>query len=720
MKYSMLDLVWSQIRKLWLLILLVTILSGCSSELKYGNYGRVSMPFSKADPRNDAEQKQTKGLYYGWYLRTVRYSPDGSHLLVNMCRQERRDYCRIARYYPQTNKWESFPFEQNKTYIAPDYSPDGKVIALSHYACEPDENKPACDFRKERLYFMNPDGSHLRRIGTERIRSNPSFSSDGSKLLCWGLGEGFRGATSGRYYTVYSVWELNLKTGEEEKRKAVFGIHGTPRYLPDNYRIFYMHAPQVRLDDRTDKVTTDELISFKKTSYGGIQSHCMSPDGEWLLYSKYDDLFRVRLSELEQRKLIVKSPSDNQSIQDAAFSPDGKQAAYFTIYGPLSLINVDGTGLVEIDHIGGAMEMWKDMGENPSGRPPIVRPADSDAVVNKWFPHSIRFSRDGGHLLVNMCRKDNGFNWHITDKCRIARYYIDSNKWESLPHDKDKSYIDPDYSPDGKTIAFFGEDLSLRFHRLGVKGAGYIYLMDADGKNLRPLGNKRSFDFLRYPRFSPDGRRILYWASFLDGHDNIWEMDIQTGKKRQITKNRESETDSRTGQPKGVTDDYEYYNRGRPRYLPDGQHFLFSMEAVRIAISGDDSLDAYERKYGENRVFILDLHNPRLKPLWRDRQPSRGEDISSDGKWLLYSNLKSELHIVGMDDPRPEKARMLWHGQDKNALNVYESLKEAVFSPDGGRVAFILKTRPIYLMNTDGSGLREIDYSAAAQKMWGK
>jgi serine/threonine protein kinase/dipeptidyl aminopeptidase/acylaminoacyl peptidase len=55
---------------------------------------------------------------------------------------------------------------------------------------------------------------------------------------------------------------------------------------------------------------------------------------------------------------------------------------------------------------------------------------------------------------------------------------------------------DPSVSPDGSTVAFRSE-----------RNGGDIYLVDATGGNERLLGIRG-----RNPRFSPDGRRIVYWT----------------------------------------------------------------------------------------------------------------------------------------------------------------------------------------------------------------
>jgi TolB protein len=77
----------------------------------------------------------------------------------------------------------------------------------------------------------------------------------------------------------------------------------------------------------------------------------------------------------------------------------------------------------------------------------------------------------------------------------------------------------PDWSPDGKQIAFASE----RDHNYE------IYVMNADGSNPRRLTNSAMQEL--YPRWSPDGVHILFtnneFASYL--------LDVNTGALRQLT-----------------------------------------------------------------------------------------------------------------------------------------------------------------------------------------
>jgi len=86
-----------------------------------------------------------------------------------------------------------------------------------------------------------------------------------------------------------------------------------------------------------------------------------------------------------------------------------------------------------------------------------------------------------------------------------------------------------DVSPDGKTIAFAVTQFNIQEN----KGNTDIWLIDSDGKNLRPFKDSEKNE--NDPKFSPDGQNIAFtrggqiWLSSIDGSNELQLTNLYTG-----------------------------------------------------------------------------------------------------------------------------------------------------------------------------------------------
>ena len=81
-----------------------------------------------------------------------------------------------------------------------------------------------------------------------------------------------------------------------------------------------------------------------------------------------------------------------------------------------------------------------------------------------------------------------------------------------------------DISPDGKTLSYALTTYTFEAN----KGNTDIYLIDADGKNLRALKNSEKNE--TEPKFSPDGKTIAF---IMDGQ--IWQCNLDGSNEKQLT-----------------------------------------------------------------------------------------------------------------------------------------------------------------------------------------
>ena len=103
----------------------------------------------------------------------------------------------------------------------------------------------------------------------------------------------------------------------------------------------------------------------------------------------------------------------------------------------------------------------------------------------------------------------------------------------------------PSYSPDGHQIAFIS----------GKSGQPQVYIMDADGSNVQLLTpySPGVRSYRASPDWSPDGRAVAYEQQ--NGRFQIWMIDLRDRVPKQLTSEGENED---------------------PSWAPDGRHIVFT------------------------------------------------------------------------------------------------------------------------------------------------
>src|SRR2546422_7079989 len=148
------------------------------------------------------------------------------------------------------------------------------------------------------------------------------------------------------------------------------------------------------------------------------------------------------------------------------------------------------------------------------GAAPGLSPTKVDVTVHEGTSMSVAVSPDGRTLAIDM----QGSIWTLPASGGAAKRITD------LFNDARQ----PTWSPDGKSITFFG-----------YRDGGYdIWAIAPDGSNQHKL-TWGPFDD-REPVWSHDGGKLAFSSDRgnpLGSDYNIWIMDARTGEFRQLTKN---------------------------------------------------------------------------------------------------------------------------------------------------------------------------------------
>lgn len=275
-------------------------------------------------------------------------------------------------------------------FMHPLWSPDGSRIAFT-------------GSRYQGLWVMNPDGSGVRQITDEPAAGYGFEWSSDSKAIVSRVAK-----YEGKYrYNALKVFDL-----EKDEARLLTDYRtlmpGLPHWADADEKIYMFARGKLEIFDSGKKATVLQKQSATK------QIHFLKDD-------------HIAVGNIATKEYNVFEPVKGWRYINMVVSPDDSKVAFEVIGDDLYVMNIDGTGLV-------------DLGEGH-------RP--------QWAPDSQR--------LVYMITEDDGHRYLSAD---IYSIKIDGSEKVRLTVTDDKLEMNPSWSPDGKKIAF------------DVMGEGAIYVME--------------------------------------------------------------------------------------------------------------------------------------------------------------------------------------------------------------------------------------------------
>lgn len=248
-------------------------------------------------------------------------------------------------------------------------------------------------------------------------------------------------------------------------------------------------------------------------------------------------------------------------------------------------------------------------------------------------------------------------------------------------------------SPDGNTIAYTVTTYSVEEN----KGNTDIYLIDADGKNLRPFKNSAKNE--TNPVFSPDGKKIAYvfesqiWTANLDGSNEQKLTDLSTGVSGIVWSNDGKKMLFVSSvYPDCLTDEC---NKAKDKAKEESK--------VKASIFTELMYRHWDEWRGEKRshLFLLDVNSKEVVDLTlkstSDVPPialgsSNDYSFSPDGNEVVFtSNLdkvlatstNNDIFILNLKDVQKDKATPFKKISESKGNDC-----QPVYSPDGNYIAY--------------------------------
>ncbi|MFL5741978.1 MAG: peptidase S41, partial [Flavisolibacter sp.] len=360
-----------------------------------------------------------------------------------------------------------------------DFSPDDKTIYFGASRIDAASNRQFPASYMPELYSVSINGGRVFQVLTtpaEDIKWNKA----GTVML---YHDKKGGENPWRKHHVSSIardiWMYDAKTGTHTKITNFAGEDRSPVFTDNEQAIYYLseasgsfNVYKMNLGDKKpSQVTSFNTHPVRFLSIAGDGTICFSYNGE--LYTKKPG------SDAQKLHVVISTEGQTNNerivnisggVRDLAVSPNGKEVA-FIYRGEVFVSSVDG----------GTTKR-------------ITNTPEQERNVN--------FSPDGRSLLYS---SERGKGWKIY-QAEISRkeepYFFASTIIKETPViDNDKENYEPEFSPDGKEIAFVEDRNILKVYNLATK---QVRTLLATNELFSMSDNDQYFTW------SPDSKWILF------------------------------------------------------------------------------------------------------------------------------------------------------------------------------------------------------------------
>jgi len=232
-------------------------------------------------------------------------------------------------------------------------------------------------------------------------------------------------------------------------------------------------------------------------------------------------------------------------------------------------------------------------------------------------------------------------------------------------------YSQPEFSPDGKTLAFTGQR----------SGKDVLYLMDVQSRDIIKRFDVQ-LDQVLSPTFSPDGRRIVF-SGMKHGISDLYMVSLDTPGVQQLTK--------------------DMYGDLQPQWSPNGKTIAFASDR------GEDT-DFGILKIGKMKICLYDVETGKVEVLPGQGGLNINPQWAPDGRSIAYLSDRTGIsnlylyetdtklhyqltHVAGAINAVAENSPAItWaHQADVLAFVYYEKGEHAIWTIKNPRS---LKTDP--------------------------